>query len=170
MAIAFPDVAPDSFTVHMLRRGGHMNLHGRTSRAGWNGTFDLSRYPLEEWEDGRKSGLSGLLVAGAGTVDSREDGLFVNADLRGERSSWIGIQADRLRLPALRGRLLPTPDLETPLRLTDAMYLGVHFDSVRVGDPLRRPERGDRQHARLGRRHADDDRRVAARSTIRAGA
>jgi hypothetical protein len=31
----------------------------------------------------------------------------------------------------MRGGLLPTPDLEIPLHLTDAMYLGVHFDSVR---------------------------------------
>ena len=131
VGIVFPDVAPDSFTVRMLRRGGHMGLHGRTTHTGWAGTFDLTRYPLDEWEDGRKSGLSGLLVAGSGTVDNRDDGLFVNADLSGERSSWIGIQADRLRLHALHGRLLPTPDLESPLHLTDAMYLGVHFDSVR---------------------------------------
>ncbi|MGH7741406.1 MAG: translocation/assembly module TamB domain-containing protein, partial [Candidatus Eiseniibacteriota bacterium] len=129
--IAFPDAAPDSFTVRMLRRGGRMGLHGRTTHAGWAGSFELSRYPLDEWEDGRRSGLSGLLVAGSGTVDNRDQGLFVNADLSGERSSWIGIQADRLRLPSLHGRLLPTPDLDTPLRLTDAMYLGVHFDSVR---------------------------------------
>jgi hypothetical protein len=129
--IAFPESAPDSFTVRMLRRGGRMMLHGHTTRAGWAGNFDLSRYPLDEWEDGRKSGLAGLLVAGTGTVDNRDEGLFVNADLTGERSSWIGIQAEHLHLPALHGRLLPTPDLETPIRLGDALYLGVHFDSVR---------------------------------------
>ena len=131
VSIAFPETAPDSFSVRMLRRGGRMHLLGRTTRAGWAGAFDLSHFPLEEWEDGRKSGLKGVLVAGAGTVENRDDGLFVNADLTGERSSWIGIQAEHLRLPALRGRLLPTPDLETPIRLVDAMYLGVHFDSVR---------------------------------------
>jgi len=128
--ITFPDQAPDSFTVRMLRRGGHMTLHGRTTPGGWNGSFDLARYPLDEWEDGRKSGLAGLLLAGEGALDDRDDGLYVSADLTGERSSWIGIQADRLRLPAMRGRLLPTPQLETPIRLANAMYLGVHFDSV----------------------------------------
>jgi len=128
--VDFPANAPDSFSVRMLRRGGRMVLNGRTDREGWSGDYQLSRYPLDEWEDGRKSGLTGQMLQGAGTVRSRNNGLFVTGDLAGAATDWIGIHAARWRLPGLAGRLLPTPDLETVVRLEDAMYLGVHFDSV----------------------------------------
>src|SRR5258705_11554470 len=70
------------------------------------------------------------MLHGAGTGRSRNNVLFVTGDLAGAATDWIGIHAARWHLPGLVGRLLPTPDLETVVRLEDAMYLGVHFDSV----------------------------------------
>ena len=131
VTIDIPNLLPDSFTVSLLRRGGRMRLHGRTNDRGWKGDYELSHYALDEWEDGRKSGLTGLLNGGTGTIEDRPDGLFVTGNLRGEQIDWIGIHAYRCQLPNFRGRLLPTPVLETRVDLVDALYLGVHFDSVR---------------------------------------
>ena len=133
VAVEFPAGAPDSFTVRMLRRGGRFVLLGRSDREGWNGSYELARYPLDEWEDGRKSGLRGTLMTGAGTVMSHPGGLFVTGDLAGTQTDWLGIHAADWHLPDVRGRLLPTPDLETGVRLANAMYLGIHFDSARAG-------------------------------------
>ncbi|HTM58221.1 MAG TPA: translocation/assembly module TamB domain-containing protein [Candidatus Udaeobacter sp.] len=133
VGIEFPPAAPDSFTVRMLRRGGRMVLIARSDREGWNGTYELARFPLDEWEDGRKSGLRGTLMTGQGTVANRAAGLFVTGDLAGTETDWLGIHADGWHLPDVQGRLLPTPDLETRVRLLNAMYLGVHFDSARAG-------------------------------------
>ncbi|MBI1799214.1 MAG: translocation/assembly module TamB domain-containing protein [Candidatus Eisenbacteria bacterium] len=138
VTVDFPQEEPDSFSVRMARRGGSMVLHGRTTSAGWNGGYQLSDYPLDEWADGKRSGLSGMLAFGSGTVESRLDGLYVTGDLAGRRASWLGLTALDWRLPDLSGRLLPTPDLAMSVRLQDALYLGVHFDSIgagiRVGD------------------------------------
>ena len=154
--VDFPEAAPDSFTVRLERRGGHMVLHGRTVRDGWNGEYALSHYPLDEWEDGKKSGLAGVLGTGSGTVQSREGGLFVTGDLAGTQTDWVGIHAAHWHLPDLHGRLMPTPDLTSAVRLDDAMYMGVHFDSVAAGLGV-----GDQRVA------LDSVRAVAADTTLR---
>ncbi len=126
----FPIAGPDTFTVRMSRRGGTFTLLGRTGEHGWQGRYELARYPLDEWEDGRKSGLRGLLASGRGTVEGRDDGLQVTGALEGVTSEWIGLHAGRWRLDGLHGRLLPTPDLAMSARLRDVQFLGVHFDSA----------------------------------------
>jgi hypothetical protein len=128
--IDFPLAGADSFTVRMSRRGGSFTLLGSTGEHGWLGRYELARYPLDEWADGRKSGLRGLLASGRGTVEGRDDGLQVSGALEGVASEWLGLHTARWRLEGLRGRLLPTPDLAMSARLRDLQFLGVHFDSA----------------------------------------
>jgi TamB, inner membrane protein subunit of TAM complex len=138
VTVDLPDVRPDSFAVRVSRRGGRMTLHARSQPGGWNGEYTLSQYPLDEWADGRRSGLTGLLTRGSGTVESRDDGFFVTGDLSGERANWIGLAASKWHLPDMRGQLLPHTALSMGVRLTDMTYLGIHFDStaasLRVGE------------------------------------
>ena len=138
--IDFPIAGPDTFAVRMLRRGGTFILLGRVGEQGWQGRYDLARYPLEEWEDGRKSGLRGALTIGRGTVEGRADGLQVTGVLEGVASDWFGMHTAHWRLEGLHGRLLPTPDLAMSVRLRDLQFLGVHFDStkaeLRLGDQV----------------------------------
>ena len=128
--VDFPIAGSDTFAVRMRRRGGSFTLLGRTGNPGWQGRYELAHYPLDEWEDGRKSGLRGLLTSGRGTVEGRDDGLQVTGVLEGVASDWLGMHTARWRLEGLRGRLLPTPDLAMSARLRDLQFLGVHFDSA----------------------------------------
>lgn len=128
--IDFPIAGADTFSVRMSRRGGSFTLLGRTGQTGWQGRYELARYPLDEWADGRKSGLRGLLASGRGTVEDRGQGLQVTGVLEGLSSDWLGMHTARWRLEPLSGRLLPTPDLAMSARLRDVQFLGIHFDSV----------------------------------------
>ncbi|MBI5708684.1 MAG: translocation/assembly module TamB domain-containing protein [Candidatus Eisenbacteria bacterium] len=130
--------APDSFAVTMLRRGGRVELAGLIDDAGWRGRWEAARLPLEEWPDGRASGIRGLLSAGRGAVEGRQGGLRVTGTLQGSSSEWLGVAMGRWRLEEVSGLLLPKPDLEMRAHLGDAFFLGVHFDSaaaaLHVGD------------------------------------
>ena len=128
--IEFPIAGADTFSVRMNRRGGWFTLLGHTGQTGWQGRYELAHYPLDEWEDGRKSGLRGLLASGRGTVEDRGQGLQVTGVLEGVASDWLGMHTARWRLEPLSGRLLPTPDLAMSARLRDVQFLGIHFDSV----------------------------------------
>ena len=128
--LSFPPDAPDSFRVTALRRGGRFVLLGRTEPHGWSGSYRVNDYPLDEWADGRATGLVGTLTAGEGSVEGREGGLSVGGVLEGRSTRWLGLDAARWRLTELRGRLLPTPELEANARLRDVLYLGIHFDSM----------------------------------------
>lgn len=128
--VDFPIAGADTFAVLMHRRGGSFTLLGRVGDHGWQGRYEIARYALEEWEDGRKSGLRGSLSSGRGTVEGRDDGLHVTGALAGTASDWLGMHTADWRLEGLRGRLLPTPDLAMSARLRDVQFLGVHFDST----------------------------------------
>ncbi len=134
----FLATADDTFEVRMRRRGGDVALFGSARAGGWRGRWTVAGLPLDEWPDGRASGIRGVATEGAGGVDGRPDGLWVTGELAGESSQWLGVGMARWRVRELAGRLLPTPDLALEARLRDAMYLGVHFDSsalaIGVGD------------------------------------
>jgi hypothetical protein len=137
-----PQATTDSFTVAFFRRGGQANLWAGTRSWGWEGSWQAERFPLDEWPDGRASGLSGTLLAGRGGVVSRGSGLQVDGALEGESSVWLGARMARWRLGGVSGRLLPSPDLVAVARLEDFTFLGLHFDSSLVDFHL-----GDRQAA-----------------------
>ena len=118
------------------RRGGAFQLDGTTTPTGWSGTYAVQELPLDEWPDGRASGIHGMLQQAAGTVEAREGGLFVTGDLAGRRTDWLGLTAEGWRLEGVSGRLLPTPDLGSLARLHGVMFLGIHFDSVATGTRL----------------------------------
>jgi hypothetical protein len=128
--VAFPANAPDSFNVDAVRRGGTFTLAGSTAKGGWTGRYHVTSFPLDEWADGRASGLSGTLGTGDGTVEGRDGGLFVTGTLEGRGTRWFGMDAARWNLDALKGRLLPTPELTANATLRDVLYLGLHFDST----------------------------------------
>ncbi len=131
--------APGTFTVAMFRRGGRVDLDASMSPGAWQGTWVASSFPLEEWPDGRASGIRGLLGEGRGTVQSQAGALRVTGTLAGQPVDWLGIQAATWRLGDVSGALLPKPDLDLrEVTLGHAFVLGVRFDSVRatvhVGD------------------------------------
>ncbi len=132
VAVAFPYQKPVHFEVDAQRRGGGFGLIADTDPAGWSGDYTVHDLPLDEWPDGRASGLRGTLHAGAGTVRADHDGMFVTGALDGTTSSWLGMQTARWQLDGVDGRLLPTPQLSATAHLRDVMYLGVHFDSAAV--------------------------------------
>jgi hypothetical protein len=131
--VDFPFHAPVHFVIDADRRGGAFGLDAVTDPAGWSGTYTVDGLPLEEWPDGRASGLRGMLRAGAGSVRADASGLAVTGVLEGTSSDWLGMHAARWRLDGVNGRILPTPALEATAHLDDVMYLGVHFDSAAVG-------------------------------------
>ena len=133
VAMWFPESAPDTFRVDMSRRGGTMTLLGVTSANGWGGSYRIAGLPLDEWPDGRASGIRGLVTRGEGTLDVRRGELRVAGSLEGAGTDWLGAQAERWRLDGIEGRLLPTPDLGCRTSLGGVTYLGVHFDSVAAG-------------------------------------
>jgi hypothetical protein len=124
-----PGATTDSFTVDFVRRGGIVRLRAGTRSWGWIGNWEAERFPLDEWPDGRASGIHGTLLAGRGGVVSRQGTLDVDGELSGEQSDWLGAHFARWKLSGVSGRLLPTPDLHAVARLDDLMFLGLHFDS-----------------------------------------
>jgi hypothetical protein len=136
--VRFPATGPDSFSVHVLRRGGDMTLRAVTDPTGWAGTYTLARFPLDEWAEGRASGLKGTLATGSGGVASHRGRLEVTGTLDGGATEWLGIRTARWRMTGMHGALLPLPDLEADVRLEDFHFLTVHWDSasvpIHVGD------------------------------------
>ncbi len=130
--VDFTPVGPDSFTVRAERRGGEMMLRALTDPAGWSGEYVLARYPLDEWPDGRASGIRGTLATGRGTAESHDGNLRVTGTLDGVVTDWLGIHTARWRMSEMRGALLPVPDLAATVRLEDLFFLAVHWDSVSV--------------------------------------
>jgi hypothetical protein len=128
--VDFPAVAPDSFRVVGHRRGGEFLLSATVDAAGWRGPYHLRDLPLEEWPDGRATGLAGMLGTGAGTVESRRDGLFVTGDLEGHATVWSAAAFARWRMGDVRGRLLPTPQLTAAVTAEDGFFVGIHLDSA----------------------------------------
>ena len=146
VSVNAPSGAPGTFAVTMFRRGGRVDLRADMSQGAWRGSWEASRFPLDEWPDGRATGIRGTLSEGRGTVESRDGALRVAGTLEGTRSEWLGLQSAGWRLEGVSGALLPRPDLALPdVRLRDALFLGVHFDSARaavqVGDGMVRLER-----------------------------
>ena len=134
-----PSQAPGTFDVRMVRRGGRVELDADMDHGSWQGTWKAARFPLDEWPDGRATGIRGLLGEGHGTAESRSGTLQVAGVLAGSPAEWLGLQAATWRLGEVSGALLPRPDLELrDVGLQDVLFLGVHFDSVRavvhVGD------------------------------------
>jgi hypothetical protein len=128
-----PSGAPGRFSVAMWRRGGRVELAADMDHGAWQGEWRAERFPLEEWPDGRASGIRGELAGGSGTVESRDGALRATGTLAGSPVSWLGLEAASWSLAEVRGRLLPLPDLDLPeVRLKDVMYLGLHFDSARA--------------------------------------
>lgn len=138
VAVRFLAAGDDSFHVTWLRRGGRARLDGAAGSGAWSGRYAIAGLPLDEWPDGRASGIKGMLSAAEGGVEGRPEGVFVTGDLSGEGSDWLGAHMAGWKLRGVEGRLLPTPDFTARARLADATFLGVHFDSsalaLRIGD------------------------------------
>ncbi len=150
--VDFPASNRDSFGVDFRRQGGRARIAGRIEPGRWEGDWVATNFPLEEWPDGRASGLTGRVGSGAGTVEGRDGGLFVTGRLDGRDTRWFGAEIDAWRLERLDGRLLPTPDLAIDARLDATRFLGIAFDSAAASLDL-----GD-QRMRLDsvRAHASD--------------
>ncbi|MBI5168884.1 MAG: translocation/assembly module TamB domain-containing protein [Candidatus Eisenbacteria bacterium] len=130
VVVEFPAVAQDSFRVEGWRRGGLFTLDGRMDGKGWSGPYTVDHLPLEEWPDGRVTGLRGMLLHAEGRVDSRDGALFVTGALDGAGTTWSAAQFARWTLSDVRGRLLPTPDMDASLVATDGFFVGIHLDSA----------------------------------------
>ncbi len=128
--VDFPPVARDSFSVVGYRRGGVFTLHARVDPQQWSGPFTLRDFPLEEWPDGRISGLRGVLRTGSGNVENRAGALFVTGALEGESTTWSAAQFARWRLSDIKGQLLPVPDMTARLHAEDGFFTGIHLDST----------------------------------------
>jgi hypothetical protein len=131
--INFPGYGPDSFTVAGWRRGGRFTLKAGVTKGGWSGDYAIDAFPLEEWPDGRASGLRGTLAHGAGHVENHAGELHVTGDLAGGVTDWSAAHFSRWTLTGIDGRLLPTPDLTAGLRLRDGFFIGLHVDSADAG-------------------------------------
>ncbi|HUK64605.1 MAG TPA: hypothetical protein VLV15_14780, partial [Dongiaceae bacterium] len=157
---ALPARGTRTFDVSAVRRGGHFELHGATTTGGWDGTYRVDALPLDEWPDGRTSGIRGMLDHGEGSVQSVNGVLAVTGNLTGHDTEWFGMHAAGWRLDRTQGALLPAPDLTAAAALHDVMFLGLHFDSVaspvHLGDrnlalQATRAEAGDTVIAMAGR-------------------
>lgn len=126
--VDFPPTAPDSFRVDGMRRGGTFTLRGRTGRDGWKGPYSIRKLPLDEWPDGRATGLTGTLEFAEGMVEARSGELFVTGDVSGSGTNWASAKFAEWTLEDVRGRLLPTPDLTAQLSATDGFFTGIHLD------------------------------------------
>jgi hypothetical protein len=136
--VDFPAVARDSFSVTGWRRGGTFTLRAGIDPGRWEGPCTIEDLPLEEWPDGRASGLRGVLDYAEGRVESRAGQLFVTGDLSGSGTDWSAAHFATWELTDVRGRLLPTPDLTASARARDGFFTGIHLDSaaapIRLGD------------------------------------
>jgi hypothetical protein len=129
--VDFPPQAADSFSVIGERLGGHFTLRGRIERGGgWSGPYSIRDLPLEEWPDGRATGLTGQLDWAEGTVESRAGALYVTGDLSGSGTRWAAAKFADWTLEGVRGRLLPTPDLSAQAGAREGFFTGIHIDSV----------------------------------------
>jgi hypothetical protein len=133
VTMSFPEGRPDTFRVETFRRGGGMTLLGVTAPDGWHGRYQIAGLPLDEWPDGRASGIRGQLVRGEGTVEGRSGELYVGGALEGATTDWFGARIERWRMEEIEGRLLPTPDLAFRSALGNVTFLGIHFDSAAAG-------------------------------------
>ncbi|MFI5369966.1 MAG: translocation/assembly module TamB domain-containing protein [Candidatus Eisenbacteria bacterium] len=136
--VEFPANGPVSFGVRASRRHGTLTLDGQTADDGWSGDYTVHEFPLDEWPDGRASGIRGWLADGSGSVHGVGGGLDVRGTLEGHATDWFGATMNRWRLSRVEGRLLPTPDLTADARLENLMFLGLHWDSatttIHLGD------------------------------------
>jgi hypothetical protein len=130
VTVAFPAVGPDSFRVLMERRGGTMTLLGAAEHGAWNGRYTIENLPLDEWPDGRRSGLKGTLGHGEGTVHGENGTLAVTGELDGHSTDWLGARIGKWKLHSVQGVLLPKPDLTTTAALDNVLFLAIPFDSA----------------------------------------
>lgn len=136
--VDFPAVARDSFTVTGWRRGGTFSLHAGIDPGRWEGPYVIDALPLDEWPDGRATGLRGTLAHAEGRVENRAGQLFVTGDLAGTGTDWSAAHFARWELHGVTGRLLPTPDLTAAAIARDGFFVGIHLDSaaapIHLGD------------------------------------
>jgi len=130
--VDFTPVGPDSFSVLARRRGGDMTLRALSDENGWRGTYTLARFPLDEWPDGKASGIKGTVATGRGTAESAKGNLKVTGTLDGALTDWLGIHTSRWRMSDIHGSLLPVPDLTANVRMDDLFFVAVHWDSANV--------------------------------------
>lgn len=130
--VDFPAVAPDSFRVAGFRRGGEFRLSATILEGRWAGPFVVRDLPLEEWPDGRATGLVGVLRSAAGRVESRDGELRVSGALEGANTRWSAAAFSAWRADSLTGRLLPTPALTADVSAADGFFSGIHLDSART--------------------------------------
>jgi hypothetical protein len=138
VTMEFTPVGGDSFRVVAVRRGGLMTLRALTDDQGWRGEYTLARFPLDEWPEGRASGLKGTLATGRGGVESRHGKLDVSGVLEGGTTDWLGVHTARWQMSDMKGSILPVADLDAQVRLEDFQFLQLHWDSaavpIHVGD------------------------------------
>ncbi len=130
--VDFPAVARDSFRVAGFRRGGEFRLSATVFDGRWAGPFTVRDLPLDEWPDGRATGLTGILRSAAGRVESRDGELRVSGALEGADTDWSATSFARWRADSLEGRLLPTPSLTARVSAADGFFSGIHLDSART--------------------------------------
>lgn len=136
--VDFPVVARDSFSVIGWRRGGQFTLHATVDPGSWEGPYTIDDLPLDEWPDGRASGLRGTLTHAEGRVLSKSGQLFVTGDVAGAGTDWSAAHFAEWELRGVNGRLLPKPDLVADAYARDGFFVGIHLDSasapIRLGD------------------------------------
>lgn len=132
--VDLPPSKADSFQVVGLRRGGRFTLRGGSHAKGWGGVYTIRELPLEEWPDGRATGLTGMLERGEGTIEDRDGQLRVTGDLEGRGTHWASASFARWSLANLEGRMLPTPDLAADASVEDGFFTGLHLD--RASGPI----------------------------------
>lgn len=132
--VDLPPTKADSFQVVGLRRGGRFSLRGGSHAKGWGGVYAIRNLPLEEWPDGRATGLTGMLDHAEGTMEDRDGQLMITGDLQGSGTSWASADFARWSLAGVEGRLLPTPDLSAEVLVEDGFFTGLHLD--RASGPI----------------------------------
>ena len=136
--VDFPVVARDSFSVIGWRRGGQFTLHATVDPGSWEGPYTIDDLPLDEWPDGRATGLRGTLTHAEGRVLSKSGQLFVTGDVAGGGTDWSAAHFSEWELRHVNGRLLPKPDLVADAYARDGFFTGIHLDSasapIRLGD------------------------------------
>jgi hypothetical protein len=96
--------------------------------------------PLEEWPDGRATGLTGRLATADGLIESRASGMWVTGTLRGTDTRWASAQFASWTLGDVKGRLLPKPELTARMEAENGSFLGIHLDQaaapIALGDQV----------------------------------